>query len=162
LEYEVIYDAAKSVFSGWFFPIVTFIFSFLIWGIVRLLHVINWHWLAIYFEFMLAFTVLLTLLVSAGFVISNTKTRQASKNNTCYLVEGTVENFKYSKSKDRESFKVQNKKFEYSSYSITGGYNQTSDSNGPTLSGRQVRICYIDGSKRNSNLIVRLEVAQEQ
>ena len=161
MEYEVIYDAAKSVFSGWFFPIVAFIISILIWGIVRLLHVISWHWLAIYFEFMLAFAVLLTLLGSAGFVISNVKTRQASKNNTCYLVEGTVEDFKYLKSKDKESFKVQNKKFEYSSYSITGSYNQTSDSSGPILSGRQVRICYIDGSKRNSNLIVRLEVAQE-
>lgn len=161
MEYELVYDAARHVFDGWWILLPCILIIIIGWGVVKFFHAISLHWFATFREFQLAFAVLLTLLCIFGFGVSNGKTWHASKTNTCVLAEGKVENYKRTNSTER--FTVQNEKFEYDAHSITGGYNKISNEFGPLYSGRHVRLCYIKSKPRSlrGNLIVRVEVAAE-
>jgi hypothetical protein len=57
---------------------------------------------------------------------------------------------------DKEWFIVGGKRFEYSDYHVTAGFNQTSSHGGPIRKGLNIRV-HFEGDS-----IARLEVANEQ
>lgn len=159
MEYITVYDAAYSIFDGWWVPAITIIASIIFWKTSQFLYDILPIFLISYLKAMVYFLVLLTLLSGTGFIYTNMKTALASARKTCNLEEGKIEDFVASLSGDK--FRVNNTKFKYSSNSITGGFNHPSKEGGPISEGLQVRLCYIGDrfSGGKPILIVRLEVA---
>jgi hypothetical protein len=83
------------------------------------------------------------------------KVTTALKEGQYLVVEGPVEDIFEFPSKDRERFTVDGKRFSYSSYEITAGFNTTAAHGGPIHQGANVRVSYL------GNLILRLEVEQD-
>lgn len=161
MEYTTVYNAAYSIFDGWWLPAITTIISVILWKLSQVFFDILPMFLINYLRGVVYFLVFLTLLGGVGFVYTNMKTALASARNTCILEEGKVEDFVAFLSGDQ--FKVNDTKFKYSSNSITGGFNHPSKKGGPIAEGLQVRLCYIGdrflGGK--SVLIVRVEIASK-
>lgn len=82
--------------------------------------------------------------------------RDALQKRETVVIEGKVENFipMPEAGHSNESFTVAGRKFEYSDYEITAGFNKTKSHGGPIRSGMYVRINAL------GNRIARLEVAQ--
>ena len=165
MNYELFYDAANETLTGWNFIKIGVLFSIIgallvFWSPVKSLFVRSEMFAKFFFGFSLFWTVLAT----SAIFFANTEAKSSSEQNTCRLIEGVVENFKpmpYS-GHQLETFEVQNVKFGYSDYSITGGFNNTSSHGGPIVEGLRVRICFLYRKRTNSNLIVRLEVASKE
>ena len=102
----------------------------------------------------LSFAVLWTALSATWIISGNLRARQDIRTGKCEVVQGVVENFQPMPTDDhgRESFTVRGVRFEYSDWSLTAGFNNTTLHGGPIRPGLPVRICYRDG------LILRLEV----
>lgn len=79
------------------------------------------------------------------------------RENRCDVIEGAVEQFHPMPigGHDVESFVVSGKHFEYSDWTVTSGFHQSSTYGGPIRGGMHVRIHHIGTN------IVRLEIAGE-
>jgi hypothetical protein len=80
----------------------------------------------------------------------------AYKNGNCEKIEGNVSNFDpmpYGGHKS-ESFTLNGKKFSYTDFCITPGFNQTASHGGPLREGLLVRIWHQNGT------IARLDIAK--
>ena len=77
----------------------------------------------------------------------------AYQNGSAKLVEGVVENFVPLPPEGHalESFEVNGKRFEYSKFVVTEGFNGVVDSGSGLRDGLRVRVWYVGGT------IVRLE-----
>lgn len=105
--------------------------------------------------FFLSFGTLWTLAAFTGTYGEYRRLVAAVEAGNVAYVEGIVENFvpmPYS-GHSMERFEVEGKRFEYSDYALTSGFNNTRSHGGPIRAGRRVRIGYV------GNTIVRLEVA---
>jgi len=91
--------------------------------------------------------------------------RNLAQSPSTPMVEGVVEHFKPKPSLWRgsppESFTVQGVPFVYSPGEISGGFQKTVANGGPIHEGLLVRIRYVPirVSRLNSNIIVKLEIA---
>ncbi|CCN69674.1 hypothetical protein [Vibrio nigripulchritudo] len=103
--------------------------------------------------FMLIFATFWTGLVSYGLGSQLFELLSKYHKGDYLVIEGIVENFDpmpYSGRK-RESFSVKGIYFQYSDFSVTPGFNNTTSHGGPIREGLQVRISYI------GNTILKLE-----
>jgi hypothetical protein len=82
----------------------------------------------------------------------------AYRAGKCEVVEGIVTQFHPMPAigHDVESFVVAGKRFQYSDYIMTAGFNRTSSHGGPVREGLHVRIYYLGGD------IAKLEIADDQ
>lgn len=105
---------------------------------------------------MLPFAALWTFcsLVSVGLGYSSLAT--ALRSGRCQIVEGHVTQFRPMPKEGHalESFVVDGKRFEYSDFILTPGFNNTSSHGGPIREGLRVRIHYLGSD------IARLEIAK--
>lgn len=105
--------------------------------------------------FSLAFAVLWTGTVAFGTYSEFWKLRHALQTGEVQYVEGPVENFVPMPvgGHAMEHFEVNGKRFEYSDFVMSAGFNKSASHGGPIRAGRQVRVGYVGDS------IVRLQVA---
>jgi hypothetical protein len=162
MTYETIFDIASTGYKSWSFP--AFGLIFITAGIFLVLNrkALPGWWRgsprasnAFAFVF-LGFALLWTMY---SFYLTYREYRclvSSVETGSAKIVEGPVIDFKPMPATDKgwERFCVQHVCFEYSDYSITGGFNNTSSHGGPIREGLPVRITYVGGS------IVKLEVAK--
>lgn len=82
---------------------------------------------------------------------------EARLSGNYQVVEGIISDFvpmPYEGHKS-ESFTVNGRRFEYSDFHITAGFNQSASHGGPIRAGQKVRIAYV------GNAIIKLEIDQE-
>ena len=161
MEYTVEYNAALSLFEGWYYPISGIIISIALWKTSGFLYgkgLLNIF--SVCLKWAACFVILLTLLMGFGFIQTNAKTALASMKNTCTIIEGKVERFGTSPDGATEIFQIKNRPFKYSSFNITGGLNRSSVRGGPIYEGMHARICYIKLQGQRSPVIVRVEVPE--
>ena len=168
MNYDLVYDAANQALFDWDFFGIGIVFSII--GAVLVLFPkirlpltrkspdkvsLTFSW------FFFGFAVFWTILAAGGTYLDNKETKIASVENTCSPLEGVIENFVPMPHEGgrREMFQVQNVKFEYSDYNLTGGFNNTASHGGPISEGLRVRICYLRRERTQENVIARLEVA---
>jgi hypothetical protein len=163
--FTTVFDAAQQRWQAWWFPAFGLIFVAL--GALLILmpelmqrllprglqgrarYVFSW----VYFLFALLWT---------GFAFSKTlqeyETIKSVLNDGRYsVVEGPVTNFVPMPDSGHglESFTIDRRRFSYSDYIVTFGFNKTASHGGPIREGLYVRITYY------GDLILRLEVAQQ-
>lgn len=167
MEYELIYDAANASFEGWSFLSIGTLFIFL--GTILVFsenarNIVSRNnsesSVRLFSKIFLGFSIVTTFLGGGFSYLSHNETKKKSLRNTCSVVEGTVTNFSpmpYG-GNQLETFEVNQVKFGYSDYVITGGFNNTASHGGPIRSSLHVRICYFERTSTNSNIIARLEI----
>ncbi len=158
--YLPVFDVIDVGYRYWWFPVVFLVFLGLILGELFLRKIISsWKpsrfrkW---YFYSGTGFCMLWSLQSFYGTYSDYAELRRALQEGKTDVVEGKIENFipmPYS-GHSMESFTVAGRKFEYSDYTVTAGFNKTSSHGGPLSPGIQVKI-YAVGNK-----IARLEIAK--
>jgi hypothetical protein len=158
--YEVAYDILDAGYRYWWFPgggvLFIVIGSFLVKFRKTISPKAPRAFVNIFAFFFLGFSCLWTAISLAATLGDYLTLRNAMRNQTADVVEGVVTNFvpmPYSGHAD-ESFEVQGRRFSYSDFRITAGFNNTKSHGGPIDEGVRVRIW------RVGNRIARLEVAK--
>ncbi len=167
MEYRVVYDVSQElpalwiVGAGLFFVAV----SLAVWK-TRHRWAFLWHWPArtrpwlrtLSAGFMVGFSLLWSSIATISIAGGHLRSRWALRDGTAHVIEGTVQDFvpmPYG-GHQHERFSVNRVRFEYSDYSVNGGFNHTTSHGGPIHAGLPVRIHYRDSS--NGPVIVKLEV----
>ena len=164
MTYRTVFDAADLGSTDWSAPALGMIFVVLGALLVfekafmqrvlprpvplRTLMIVGW--------FVLIFALLWT---AGGFVVAYRGYWIVADNlrhGRYNVVEGPVTNFVPMPrgGHHNESFSVQDRRFTYSDYTVTAGFNNSASHGGPIREGLYVRITY------SGNLILRLEIAQ--
>ncbi len=165
--YVVVFDAADRVPELWWAGIglVFVVFGLYLWrSAVREPPSSWWHgWLRDEPEarvasalFITTFAAIWTALATYGILRSYSEMRDASRDDSAYVVEGVVQDLEPNRPHGRESFVVDGVHFEYSEHEVTGAFNYRSVNGGPIREGLQVRIHYVDLA--TGPQIVRLEI----
>jgi hypothetical protein len=104
----------------------------------------------------LGFAVVWTVFVFVSTAGSYSELASALRQGRCEIVEGVVSEFHPMpwSGHAMESFAVNGKRFEYSDYAVSAGFNNTASHGGPITEGMHVRVHYY------GNAIARLEVAR--
>jgi hypothetical protein len=164
MHFETVFDVAQAGYRHWWFPAIglifvaigtlfvffpramTMIFSF---GFSRQpRRAFAWTSLG----FSLVWTVAAFALTLGDYIVA----RNALISGQAGVIEGVVTDFRpmpYEGHAD-ESFTVSGKRFSYSDYSVTAGFNNTRSHGGPIDNGVYVRITH------RGNTILRLEIAR--
>ena len=158
--YKVVFDIADAGYRQWSFA--AFALPFVALGILLLAlqsrlaprwprfprRGVLWLWLG----FSLFWTVIAFGTTFGEYV----RLTSAVRSRQVQWVEGPVEDFVPMPYEGHamESFSVHGKRFEYSDYFVTSGFNKTASHGGPITAGRLVRVGYV------GDAIVRLEVAE--
>ena len=169
LNYELIYDAANSDFSEW--GLIGIGLVFVVIGAILVFSPTlrsafgrgaSEKSTKLFAKVFFGFSIVWTLGAGSGMLLDYNKAKSASKNNTCAVVEGRIENFHPMPrgGGQQEKFRVSDVRFEYSDYIISGGFNNTASHGGPIAENLQARICYFYSESKNENIIVRLEIAK--
>ncbi len=160
MTYRIVFDLTQSGYRSWWFPAFGLLFVAIGVVLIVLSHrgVIDrsspWKAVSPYLFFGFA------LLWSAGAFASTfgeyRRLRHAIETGQAQVVEGVVTNFVPMPYEGHasESFSVDGRRFAYSDYVVTAGFNNTSSHGGPIRAGLHVRITFVDAT------IVRLEIPQ--
>jgi hypothetical protein len=103
----------------------------------------------------LGFSLFLTMFAFAG-AVGGSASAYALREGNCGVVTGEVTQFHPmpETGHDKESFVVDGRRFEYSDFIVSPGFNNTSSHGGPIREGLKVRIHH------SGNDILRLEIAK--
>jgi len=157
MQYYLVYDAAQSGYRCFWFPLAGL-------ALVVIIHFIevsrernpNYKNSFRYRlnKFGLWFGVLWVVIVFAGTGYEYMKLSYALRTGRYSVVEGRVTQFVPMPREGHmnESFVVNGRRYEYSDYGISAGFNNTSAHGGPIRPGLQVRIADVSGK------IARLEI----
>jgi hypothetical protein len=168
MHYELIYDAALSTGDSWSFVQTGLWFVFLGAMALFVIHIRKRYfghttsgYQRGFARFFFGFALIWMLLTSLATWHQNHETASASRSNECTIVEGRVSDFRpmAAHGGEHESYSVQGVQFAYSDFSITGGYNNTVSHGGQITEGSQVRLCYFYRARTQTNIIVRVEIA---
>jgi hypothetical protein len=113
-------------------------------------------WQKFFKYYFLGFSVLWTSVMFFSTYSQHQRHKKLIEEGGCKVVEGPVENFvpmPYGGHGD-ESFTVSGVRFQYSDFTVTDGFNNTSSHGGPINKDSNVRICY----DPSGNHILRLEI----
>ncbi len=162
MDYKVVFDITEAGYRSWTFPALGFA------GVVvgAVLVAARKHFPGVWhkhprasstfaFSF-LGFATFWTAATFLGTYAEYSSLRTARETNHASVVEGVVTDFKpmpWGGHTD-EKICVQKVCFQYSDYTITSGFNNTSSHGGPIREGLPVRVSYVENS------IVKLEVAK--
>lgn len=156
MTYEIVFDVTQSGYSTWPFAAAGLLFVAIGIGVVVFRHRLPTR-TSKYFPFIfLGFAVVWTLIAFVATAGSYSKLASALRDGRCDVTEGVVSDFHpmpYG-GHEMEWFVVNGKRFEYSDYVVTAGFNNTASHGGPIHKGLRVRIHH------RGNDIARLEIAQ--
>lgn len=176
MKYEVVFDVAQAGYRNWWFPACGLLFL----GFCILIKFFAKQMAEKPFQFgeivptpnptkppsksrllppicLTVFCLLWVVLAFTGTLTDYLNLREAIDSGRYEIVEGKVTDFTPGgewRGHTTESFLVKGKRFEYSWYSVTAGFNQTEPHGGPVREGLWVRIAHVNGE------IARLEIAQ--
>lgn len=156
--YQTVFDVTDAGYRAWQMPVFGLVFmaiasGLLVYeyrfrvGVKRLRRKLAW--------LLASLATSWTLLVSFVTYSEYSRLSGALASGSASYVEGVVERFvpmPYS-GHAMESFEVAGKRFEYSDYVVTAGFNHTASHGGPIRAGRTVKVWYV------GDTIVRLQVA---
>ena len=155
MEYNVVFDVSQSGFRNWPFAAFGLIFVAIGTGLVvfrRRLPARTYR----FFPFVFLGFAVSTLVAFVGTLWAYSDLASAFRDGRCEVTEGVVLDFHpmpYS-GHEMEWFVVGGKRFEYSDYVVSAGFNNTASHGGPIHKGVQVRVHH------RGNDIARLEVAR--
>ena len=156
--YRLAFDLLSVGYRQWSFP--AFGLIFVVVGLGQVLYVTRWRRSTKRSQRVLAWTFLgfaslWTMIAGFGTYLEYARLARAVRNGDVAYVEGPVEDFVPMPfgGHRNETFRVGDKTFAYSDYTVMAGFNNTASHGGPIRAHRRVRIGYVDGA------IVRLEVA---
>lgn len=156
MDYQIVFDVAQGGFTKWPFAVSGIPFVVLGIGLVYFRHRLPSRTSKFFPFAFLGFAIVWTLfafLITAG---GYSKLATALREGRCEVTEGVVSAFHpmpYG-GHEMEWFEVNDKRFEYSDFVVTAGFNNTASHGGPIYEGLQVRIHHI------GNDIARLEVGK--
>lgn len=155
MNYTVVFDVLSSGYRQWWFPALGLLFVAIGTALLLVRRRFPSGLAQVLPYFFLTFSILWTTIV---FVVTFGDYRSLSsalRERRCQVVEGMITDFNpmpYS-GHQNESFNVDGRRFAYSDYNLTAGFNRTRSHGGPIGNGIRVRIHYL-GSE-----IARLEIA---
>lgn len=167
MNYSIVYDVARTPFR-WFtvIPIIAVIlFGFILVLFPKLITKLSNQKSAAAVKIFGVVAIILGLFLfigEFGEIRKQWRYRYLAVTGNCRIVEGIVNNFIPMPigGHSLEQFTVNNIRFGYSDFIITGGFNNTSSYGGPIKEGLQVRICYIiDEDNSDQPVIIRLETS---
>ena len=158
MEYEVVFEIAKSGMGELIFILPGLLFMIVGAGLIKfrdkLAEKRPRSFVNFFSFFFFGFAVLWTLGAGLSIGSKQSSLREDYENGNFEVVEGSVENFDPMPRSGHkmESFTVDGVRFEYSDFVVTPGFNNATSRGGPIREGLQVRISHI------GNTILKLEV----
>jgi hypothetical protein len=139
--YKTVYDIATAGCGDWYFPLGGVFFIFISYLIL------DWateKFPSCFARVMFGFSVFWTIVACLSIYGKYFYLLDIRNHNKFEVVEGTVKQFVPMpvNGHSEESFVVNGKKFAYSDFEVTGGFNNTSSHGGPIHEGLKVRIAY--------------------
>jgi len=153
--YQTVFDISSSGYKSWSFPAYGLVFV-----AVGAILMLSRHSIpkkrANSGTWVFAFALVWSMLTFGLTYYEYRSLTSALESGRTESVAGVVSNFTPmpASGHTNERFCVQLACFEYSDYSVTSGFNNTSSHGGPIRMGLPVRVTYVDGH------IVKLEVGQ--
>jgi hypothetical protein len=153
VNYTTVFDATQAGYQNWWFP--AFGMIFVVGGVLmfRFRHRLSSRTPKFVPYFFLGFAIFWTSVAFMVTVVGHYGLSSALRDGRCSVIEGEVSEFRSTKP-GRESFVVGGRRFEYSDYDVTPGFNRSRLRGGPIREGLFIRIHY------SHDYIARLEVAQ--
>ena len=157
MEYNVVFDVSQSGFRQWPFAAVGLIFVAIGAGLVFFRRRLFPRALGFFFSFVfLGFAIFWT---TSSFVSTSQdyeRLASAFREGRCEVTEGVVSDFHPMphSGHEMEWFVVGGKRFQYSDFILSAGFNNTASHGGPIHKDLQVRVHHL------GNDIARLEVAR--
>lgn len=108
---------------------------------------------------------LITLVLSIGFISDYNKKKSCLNSNGCPMVSGVVENYHAMPydGHDKEHFEINGVYFEYSDFEITNGYHNAASRGGViTNNGQNLIIKYYYDERYDRNIILYIEEVREK
>ena len=162
MQYQVVFEISDNIFNEFSFVLSGFLFI-IIGALFIKYRKFLYHNRPKLFIDILSFSFFgfsLFWTITSGYTLASRHYDLLKKyqNKEYEVVEGIVKNFDPMPPSGHkmESFTVGGKRFEYSDYIITAGFNKTSSHGGPISEGLKVRISYI------ADTIIKLEVATDK
>ena len=156
MEYELVFDVARGGYTNWPFAAGGILFVIIGIGLVFFRRSLPSNTSKFFPYLFLGFAVVWTLIAFFATTGGYSRLASALREGRCEVTEGVVSDFHpmpYG-GHEMEWFVVNDKRFEYSDYVVTAGFNNTASHGGPMRKGLRVRIHY------RGNDIARLEIAQ--
>ena len=164
MTFKTAFDAASAGYSTWWFPASGLIFvaigGLLVFAPGLMQPLMRFgpkgKYRTVFSWFFLVFASLWTVLSFLGTFLQYHMATSCLNAGNCSVVEGPVTDFvpmPY-EGHSMESFTVGGRRFSYSDYEVSAGFNNTASHGGPIRAGLHVRVTYW------GNLILRLEVAR--
>lgn len=161
MSYEIVFDVRSEGFRYWFIPVtcLAFVALFLVRVLWRRAHPYTGgsRWRRVEPYVALGLAVLFTVVSSVTMLRERDQLASALEDGRFVTVEGVVSKFvpMPEDGHPHESFEVAGRRYEYSDYMVTAGFNRTQSFGGPVREGLRVRIADVEGT------IARLEIARE-
>ena len=156
MEYNVIFDVSQSGYRQWPFAALGLIFVAIGTGLVLFRRSLPARTFKFFPFAFLGFAVVWTLFALVCTSREYSGLASAIREGRCEVTEGIVSDFHPMpfSGHEMEWFVVDGKRFEYSDYVVSAGFNKTTSHGGPIHKGVQVRVHH------RGNDIARLEVAR--
>ena len=147
---------SQSGYRNWWFPAFGLIFVVIGSVLFRFRRELPHRTPKFFPYFFLGFALFWTVVALIGTAAGHFGLSAALREGRCEVVEGLVTQFQPmpASGKGKESFVVSGKRFEYSDFIVSPGFNHTTYRGGPMREGLSVRIHHAGDD------IARLEVAQ--
>jgi hypothetical protein len=156
MEYETVFDVTQGGYSTWTFAAPGLLFVAIGIGLVFFRRHLSTRTPRFFPFAFLGFAVVWTLIAFVATAGGYSKLASALRDGRCEVTEGIVSDFHpmpYG-GHEMEWFTVGDKRFEYSDFVVTAGFNNTASYGGPMRKGIMVRIHH------RGNDIARLEIAR--
>lgn len=155
MEYTTVFDVIQSGYRQWPFAAAGLIFVAVGIGLVFFRQRLRGGTHRLFPFVFLGFAVVWTLVAFIGTVADFSFLASDLRGGRCEITEGIVTNFDPMPHSGHrmESFVVNGRRFQYSDYVLTAGFNNTASHGGPIHQGLHVRIHH------RGNDIARLEIA---
>jgi hypothetical protein len=156
MQYMTVFDVTQSGYRQWPFAAFGLIFVVVGAGLVFFRHQLRGRMHRFFPFAFLGFAVVWTLTAFVSTAGSYSRLASDLRAGRCEVTEGVVTTFHpmpYG-GHQMESFVVSGRRFEYSDYVVTAGFNNTASHGGPIQQGVRVRIHH------RGNDIARLEIAR--
>jgi hypothetical protein len=156
MDYKVVFDISQSGYRQWPFAAFGLIFVAVGVGLLLLRERLPTRTQRIFPFLFLGFAVVWTLFAFIGTWRDYSGLASAFREGRCAITEGVISDFHpmpYG-GHEMEWFTVDGKRFEYSDYVVSAGFNNTASHGGPIHKGVRVRVHH------RGNEIAKLEVAQ--
>jgi hypothetical protein len=156
VEYNVVFDVTQSGYRQWWFPAFGLIFVAVGSGMLFFRRRLPARTPRFFPYVFLGFAIVWTLGAFVGTLRDYLRLNSALREGRCEVIAGVVSDFHPMpfNGHQMEWFTVGDRRFQYSDFVVSAGFNNTASHGGPIHKGVQVRVHHF------GNEIARLEVAR--